>query len=96
MQAFGGYTNPAEVKNPEYVYTTSNDIGLETYFNQPSTENNNNSYNISYLPGTNEVYNNEYTNYSYNFSDKINSEKNNNNNNYYNNLFSNENISNAN
>jgi hypothetical protein len=93
---FGGYTNPTEVNKPEYAYTTSNDIGLEAYFNQPSTENNNNSYNISYLPGTNEVYNNEYTNYSYNFSDKINSEKNNNNNNYYNNLFSNENISNAN
>ena len=93
---FGEYTNPIEVYKPEYIYTTSNDVGLETYFNQPYNENNNNSYNISYLPGTNEVYNNEYNNYSSTFSDKIDSEKNKNNNNYYNNLLSKENISNTN
>ena len=92
-----GYTNPTEVNKSEYVYTTSNDIGLEAYFNQPYTENNNNSYNISYLPGTNVVYNNEYNNYSYTFSDEIDSEKNNNNNNiYYNHSLSKENISNIN
>ena len=65
---FGEYTNPIEVNKPEYIYTTSNDIGLETYFTQPYNENNNISYNISYLPGTNEVYNNENNNNSYNIS----------------------------
>ena len=65
---FGEYTNPIEVNKPEYIYTTSNDIGLETYFTQPYNENNNNSYNISYLPGTNEIYNNENNNNSYNIS----------------------------
>jgi len=93
---FGEYKNPIEVNKPEYVYTTSNDTGLESYFNQPYNENNNNSYNISYLPGNNEVYNNEYNNYSYSFSDKVDSGKNKNSNNYYNNLISKENISNAN
>ena len=67
---FGEYKNinTIEVNKPEYIYTTNNDIGLETYFNQPYNENNNNSYNISYLPGTYEVYNNENNNNSYNIS----------------------------
>ena len=51
----GGYTNPTNVNKSEYVYTTSNDINLETYFNQPYTENNSNSYNITYLPGRSEA-----------------------------------------
>ena len=93
---FAGYTNPTEANKPEYVYTTSSDIGLEAYFNQPYTENNNNSYNITYLPGTSEAYNNEYNNYSYNLSDKFNSEKNTNSNNYYNYSLSKEYISNTN
>ena len=92
----GGYINPTKVKRPKYVYTTNNDIDLEAYFNQPYTENNSNSYNITYLPGTSETYNNEYNNYSNTFSDKINSGKNNNSNNYYNYSLSNENISNTN
>ena len=60
---FGGYTNPTEANKPEYVYTTSSHTGLEAYSNQPYTENNSNSYNITYLPETSEAYNNEYNNY---------------------------------
>ena len=93
---FGGYTNPTEANKPEYVYTTSSHTGLEAYSNQPYTENNSNSYNITYLPETSEAYNNEYNNYYYNLSDKINSEKNSNSNNYYNYSLSKEYISNTN
>ena len=93
---FGGYTNPIEANEPKYSYTTTNDIGLEGYFTQPNLENNNISYNTSYIPGASEVNNNEYNNYSYTFTDNINSTKNNNNNNYYNDLLSNEYISNSN
>ena len=93
---FGGYTNPTEANKTEYVYTTSSHTGLEAYSNQPYTENNSNSYNITYLPETSEAYNNEYNNYYYNLSDKINSEKNTNSNNYYNYSLSKEYISNTN
>ena len=96
VTTYGEYSNPTEVNKANYVYTTTKEIPIEVYFNQPNLENNTNSYNITYLPGINEVYNNEYNNYSYPFSDKINSEKNNNNNDYYNQLLSNEYISNTN
>ena len=68
---FFGYTNPNPVSKQEYSYTTNNDINLESYFNQPYTENNSNSYDINYLPITNETNNN----YSYTFPETINSEK---------------------
>ena len=93
---FGGYTNPTEANKLEYVVTTSSHTGLEAYFNQPYTENNSNSYNITYLPETSEAYNNEYSNYYYNLSDNINSEKNTNSNNYYNYSLSKDYISNTN
>ena len=90
---FGGYTNPTEVNKPKNIYTTTKEIPIEAYFNQPNLENNNNSYNNTYLPGYSEVYNNEYNNYSYP-SDKIISEKSNIN--YDNKLLSKEYISNTN
>ena len=68
---FFGYTNPNPVSKQEYSYITNNDINLESYFNQPYTENTSNSYDINYLPITNETNNN----YSYTFPETINSEK---------------------
>ena len=70
---FFGYTNPNPVSNQKYSYTIKNDINLESYFNQPYTENTSNSYDINYLPITNETNNN----YSYTFPETINTEKNN-------------------
>ena len=93
---FEEYTNATEVNKPKNINTITKDIPIEAYFNQPNLENNNNSYNTTYITGTSEVYNNDYNNYSYPFSDKINSEKSNNNNDYYNHLLSNEYISNIN
>ena len=93
---FEEYTNATEVNKPKNIYTPTKDIPIEAYFNQPNLENNNNSYNTTYITGTSEVYNNDYNKYSYPFSDKINSEKSNNNNDYYNHLLSNEYISNIN
>ena len=87
---FGEYGNSTEINNPTYVDTTIKEIPIEHYLNQLNLENNNNSYNTTYLSGTND------NNYSYPFSDKINSEKSNYNNNYYNNLLSNEYFSNIN
>jgi len=90
------YGNSTEINNPTYVNTTTKEIPIEYYFNQPNLENNNNSYNTTNLSGTIKVHNNEFNNYSFPSSDIINSEKNNYNNNDYNNLLSNEYISNIN
>ena len=65
------YTNPSEDNKLEYSYTTNNNINLESFFNQPYIENTSNSYDINYLPITNETNNN----YSYTFPEIINSEK---------------------
>ena len=75
---FFGYTNPTQVIKQEYSYTANNDVNLESYFNQPYTENTNNSYDINYLPIANEINNN----YSYTFPETINSKNNNNYSNY--------------
>ena len=75
---FFGYTNPTQVIKQEYSYTANNDVNLESYFNQPYTENTNNSYDINYLPIANEINNN----YSYTFPETINSKSNNNYSNY--------------
>ena len=75
---FFEYTNPTQVIKQEYSYTANNDVNLESYFNQPYTENTNNSYDINYLPIANEINNN----YSYTFPETINSKSNNNYSNY--------------
>jgi len=94
--SFGEYGNSIETTNLTYANTTTKEIPIENYFNQPNLENNNNSYNTTYLSGTSKVYNNEFNNYSYPSSDIINSEKSNNNNDYYNQLLPNEYIYNIN
>ena len=71
--AFFFYTNPTEVNRQEISYTTYNYINPENYFNQPYNENITNTYDIKYLPETNEISNNN----PYKFSETINSEKNN-------------------
>ena len=94
--SFGEYGNSIETTNLTYANTTTKEIPKKNYFIQPNLENNNNSYNTTYLSGTSKVYNNEFNNYSYPSSDIINSEKINNNNDYYNQLLSNEYIYNIN
>ena len=61
---YGEYGNSTEINNPTYVNTTTKEIPIEYYFNQPNLENNNNSYNTTYLSGTSKVHNNEFNNYS--------------------------------
>ena len=57
--AFFGYTDPTEVNNRQEIsYTTYNYINPENYFNQSYNENITNTYDIKYLPETNEISNN--------------------------------------
>ena len=102
---FGEYSNPINSSQTNYGYSTTNEIPIEyyfnqpnveipieSYFNQPNVESTNNSNNNIYIPSSTEAFNSN--NFSYDSSNKNVSKINKNNN--YNNLLINPQYSNIN